>query len=73
MLCTYNIQRSKLSEACKITPGKRAPTINALEEDGWVAVQSMVERKNIAIVMDKLTDIGAEDILVMKLENSRSG
>lgn len=73
VLCTYNIQRSKLSEACKITPGKRAPTINALEEDGWVAVQSMVERKNIAIVMDKLTDIGAEDILVMKLENSRSG
>lgn len=32
----------------------------------------MVERKNIAVVMDKLTDIGAEDILVMKLENSRS-
>jgi ATP phosphoribosyltransferase len=73
VLCTYNIQRSQLAEACKITPGKRAPTINSLEEDGWVAVQAMVERKDIAVAMDKLTAAGAEDILVMKLENSRSG
>lgn len=73
MLCTYNIERAKLGEACKITPGKRAPTINSLEEEGWVAVQVMVERKDIAIVMDQLTAVGAEDILVMKLENSRTG
>jgi ATP phosphoribosyltransferase len=32
----------------------------------------MVERKNIALAMDQLTDVGAEDILVMKLENSRT-
>jgi ATP phosphoribosyltransferase len=33
----------------------------------------MVERKDIAIAMDQLTAAGAEDILVMKLENSRTG
>ncbi|KAF2790914.1 ATP phosphoribosyltransferase [Melanomma pulvis-pyrius CBS 109.77] len=72
VLCTYNIERPKLATACKITPGKRAPTINSLEEDGWVAVSVMVERKAIAVVMDQLTEAGACDILVMKIDNSRT-
>ena len=33
----------------------------------------MVERKNIALTMDELTAVGAEDILVTKLENTRTG
>jgi ATP phosphoribosyltransferase len=73
VLCTYNIQRSRLEAACKITRGRRAPTITTLEEEGWVAVSVMVERKDIAVAMDQLTEAGAEDILVMKLENSRTG
>ncbi|OAL06840.1 HisG-domain-containing protein [Phaeosphaeriaceae sp. SRC1lsM3a] len=73
VLCTYNVERSKLDEARKITPGRRAPTVNALEEDGWVAVQAMVLRKDIAIAMDKLTEIGASDLIVTKIENSRTG
>ncbi|KNG49019.1 atp phosphoribosyltransferase [Stemphylium lycopersici] len=73
VLCTYNIDRSKLEAARTITPGRRAPTVNALEEDGWVAVQAMVLRKDIAIAMDKLTDIGATDLIVTKIENSRTG
>jgi ATP phosphoribosyltransferase len=72
VLCTYNIERPKLDAASRITPGRRAPTITALEEDGWVAVQAMVERKRIAIVMDELTAVGASDILVMKIDNSRT-
>ncbi|KAK7181437.1 ATP phosphoribosyltransferase [Paraphaeosphaeria sporulosa] len=72
VLCTYNVERSKLEVASKITPGKRAPTVNSLEEDGWVAVSVMVERKQIAIVMDKLTEAGACDILVTKIENARA-
>ncbi|KAF1845825.1 ATP phosphoribosyltransferase [Cucurbitaria berberidis CBS 394.84] len=72
VLCTYNIERSKLEGARKITPGRRAPTVNALEEDGWVAVQAMVLRKDIAIAMDKLTVIGASDLIVTKIENSRT-
>ncbi|KAF2876274.1 ATP phosphoribosyltransferase [Massariosphaeria phaeospora] len=73
VLCSYNIERPKLDAATKITPGKRAPTINSLEEDGWVAVQVMVEKKEIAVVMDRLTEAGACDILVMKIDNSRTG
>lgn len=73
ILCQYNVPRAKLAEATKITPGKRAPTVTALEEDGWVAVSSMVEKKNIATVMDELTAVGATDILVLDIANSRTG
>ncbi|KAL6791154.1 hypothetical protein GGI42DRAFT_336557 [Trichoderma sp. SZMC 28013] len=70
VLCQYNIERSGVEAATKITPGKRAPTITTLE-DGWVAVSSMVEKKKIAVVMDELTRVGAHDILVLDIHNTR--
>lgn len=73
ILCQYNVPRSKLPEATHITPGKRAPTLTALEEEGWVAVNAMVEKIDIANVMDRLTAVGAEDILVLDIANSRTG
>ena len=72
VLCTYNVERSKLAKVSEITPGKRAPTVTSLEEEDWVAVSAMVERSKIANVMDELTELGATDILVTKIENSRT-
>lgn len=72
VLCIYNIARNRLHEATKITPGKRAPTITSLEEPDWVAVQVMVEKKELANVMDRLEEIQASDILVTELINSRA-
>ncbi|KZT35420.1 HisG-domain-containing protein [Sistotremastrum suecicum HHB10207 ss-3] len=71
VLCEYNIRREVLAEAEKITPGRRAPTVTQLEENGWVAVSAMVEKKKIAQVMDELVKVGAEDIFCIKLENCR--
>jgi ATP phosphoribosyltransferase len=72
VLCTYNIPRAKLDQVKGITPGKRAPTVTSLEEEDWVAVNVMVENKKIADTMDALEELGAEDILVTKLENTRT-
>ncbi|KAK3699529.1 ATP phosphoribosyltransferase (ATP-PRTase) (ATP-PRT) [Vermiconidia calcicola] len=72
VLCTYNVSRDILARCSEVTPGKRAPTVNSLEEEGWVAVSAMVERNKIANVMDELTELGATDILVMKIDNSRT-
>ncbi|KAJ8133587.1 hypothetical protein O1611_g41 [Lasiodiplodia mahajangana] len=71
VLCQYNIQRSTLAQATKIAPGKRAPTVTTLDEEGWVAVSVMVEKKRIAPIMDELSKIGAHDILVLDIKNSR--
>lgn len=73
VLCQYNIPRSGLEAATKITPGKRAPTINALDREGWVAVSSMVEKAGVARVMDELVEVGAEDILELSISNTRMG
>lgn len=70
---SYNIRREKLSEALKITPGRRAPTVSPLEEEGWVAVSAMVERKGMAKAMDELEKSGAEDVLIFALDNCRVG
>ncbi|KAK4685693.1 ATP phosphoribosyltransferase, partial [Tremellales sp. Uapishka_1] len=70
---SYNIKREKLPEAMKITPGRRAATVSPLDEEGWVAVSAMVERKEQARVMDQLERAGAEDILVFGVENCRVG
>lgn len=71
VLCAYNIRRKDLDRAKVITPGRRAPTVASLEDSDWVAVSVMVERKKIAVVMDELVKIAAEDVLVTRIENSR--
>ncbi|KAJ2454970.1 ATP phosphoribosyltransferase (ATP-PRTase) (ATP-PRT) [Coemansia sp. RSA 2424] len=72
VLCQYNIERSSLDMACRITPGRQAPTVTSLERDSWVAVSVMVEKKLIGDKMDLLTEIGATDILVLDIANARA-
>ncbi len=72
VLCQYNVPRAKLSEATHVTPGKRAATVTSLDEEGWVAVSAMVEKKRIATVMDELVKVGATDIIVLDIHNTRS-
>ncbi|CAA7262951.1 unnamed protein product [Cyclocybe aegerita] len=71
IICQYNIPRAKLHAATQVTPGRRAPTVSPLEDEGWLAVSSMVEKKKSAQVMDELVTIGAEDVLVFNLDNCR--
>ena len=71
VVCQYNIMRDKLVEATGVTPGRRAPTISPLEEEGWVAVSVMVEKAKTADVMDELVKVGATDIMIFNLDNCR--
>lgn len=71
VLCNYNAPRDKLPLLLKETPGRRAATVSPLEDETWVAVSSMVERKDIAIKMDNLKALGASDILTFEITNCR--
>jgi len=70
--CTYNVKRSDLPKAVKITPGRKNPTISPLEDDAWVSVSVMVVKKECADIMDKLEAIGATDIIVFNIDNCRT-
>ena len=71
VICSYNVSRDKLHAALIITPGRRAPTISPLEEENWVAVNSMVEKNQTASIMDELVKVGAVDILILSVDNCR--
>ncbi|KAJ2809545.1 ATP phosphoribosyltransferase (ATP-PRTase) (ATP-PRT) [Coemansia guatemalensis] len=71
VLCQYNIEREHLEKAVKVASGRKAPTVTQLDQDGWVAVSVMIERKTLASKMDELKEIGATDILVLQISNTR--
>ncbi|ABN65233.2 ATP phosphoribosyltransferase (ATP-PRTase) (ATP-PRT) [Scheffersomyces stipitis CBS 6054] len=76
VLCNYNAPRRLLHDVLSITPGRRAATVSPLEkhnpeDEDWVAISSMVERKAIGDKMDLLKKSGASDILVFEISNCR--
>jgi len=70
-LLEYNIARDRLKEAEAITPGYRSPTVNALEDSAWCAVQVMVKRDLVTDAMDQLEVLGASAILETQITNCR--
>lgn len=70
-LLEYNIPRTKLADAEKITPGFNSPTVNALEDPAWCAVRVMVRRSEVIGVMEQLESLGASAILETAINNCR--
>lgn len=71
VMMMYNISSELLQDAIVITPGKKSPTVTSLECGKDKAVSVLVLKKEISEKMDGLHDIGATDILVLELNNSR--
>lgn len=71
VMIIYNVSTELLAEAIKITPGKRSPTVTNLDDAGFKAVSSLVKKKEISEKMDALEAVGATDILVVNISNSR--
>ncbi|MDD2404194.1 MAG: ATP phosphoribosyltransferase [Victivallaceae bacterium] len=67
----YDIPRTKLELACKVTPGIEAPTIAPLSNPDWVAVKAMVKRATCNRIMDELYELGARGIIVTDLRSCR--
>mmetsp|Transcript_39772 Transcript_39772/g.104879 ORF Transcript_39772/g.104879 Transcript_39772/m.104879 type:complete len:302 (+) Transcript_39772:344-1249(+) len=73
VMVTYNVHRSDLKRAEAITPGKRSPSIQPLEDKDWVAVQALVPKAKAPSIMDELEEAGAKDILLTGLLSTRMG
>lgn len=71
VLMDYDCPTEVLEKACSITPGFESPTISPLRKDGWVAVRSMVLKKDIHKVMDELWSVGAKGVLVTEIKACR--
>mmetsp|Transcript_12448 Transcript_12448/g.29181 ORF Transcript_12448/g.29181 Transcript_12448/m.29181 type:complete len:296 (-) Transcript_12448:477-1364(-) len=71
VMIMYNVSKDLMAEAIKITPGKKSPTITNLECGSTKSVSALVLKKEVNDKMDALHDVGATDILVLELKNSR--
>jgi ATP phosphoribosyltransferase len=67
----YDIEKQNLEAGCKLTPGIESPTVSPLNNSDWVAVKSMIAKKEINDIMDKLYEIGAKGIIVSSIFSCR--
>ena len=70
-LLEYNVPRTKLAQAEKITPGFNSPTVSALEDPAWCAIRVMVKRGEVIEIMERLETLGASAILETQITNCR--
>jgi ATP phosphoribosyltransferase len=67
----YDVEKSKVEQACRITPGIESPTISPLSKEGWVAVKAMFKKKQVNKIIDQLVDIDAKGIIVTDIKTCR--
>lgn len=72
-LLEYNIPEDTLKAAEAVTPGYESPTVQRLDQQGWLAVKVMVRKDQIVQAMDELETIGATGIFETELRNCRLG
>ncbi len=64
-----NVPRARLDEVRKVIPGINGPTIvEVLDGDDWVAAHAVVDEAQIYQTIARLKALGAEGILVTKIE-----
>jgi len=71
VMMDYDVRVENVERAVELTPGIESPTVSPLHNEGWVAVRSMVPRKDAQRIMDDLWDIGARAILVTDIHACR--
>jgi len=71
VMMDYDVRVENVERAVALTPGIESPTVSPLHNEGWVAVRSMVPRKDAQRIMDDLWDIGARAILVTDIHACR--
>lgn len=67
-LLIMNVPEEKISKIKEIMPGMSGPTVSRVEGTDMLAVQSVVQAKEVYEVINKVKTIGAQDILVVPIE-----
>lgn len=64
-----NLPASRLYEALAILPSMKSPTVLHLADPEWLSVHAVIPETHLWERIEQLKAIGAEDILVLVLEN----
>lgn len=67
VLLKCNASAKALSKVVKELPALHAPTVNRLNDEGWYAVESVVEERKVRDLIPALTKAGATGIIELPL------
>ncbi|MHC1566890.1 MAG: ATP phosphoribosyltransferase [Candidatus Syntropharchaeia archaeon] len=67
VLLTMNVPEEKLDDLVSILPAMKKPTISKLYHADYYAVETVVPKKEVNVLIPKLKEKGAEDILEMDI------
>ncbi len=63
ILLSMNVAKAKLKEVVSVLPAMKRPTISELYEQGYYAVETVVSKRDVNILIPMLKSMGAEDII----------
>jgi len=58
-----NIKESTLEEITKLVPGTKSPTVSPLKLKGWVAIEVIMDEKQVRELIPRLRKLGAQGIV----------
>jgi len=58
-----NVSRDDLDAVLGVLPALRKPTISSLSEDGWLAVNTILDEPTVRNIIPKLKKAGAQGIV----------
>ena len=58
-----NLEEYKLKDLLQKLPALRNPTVAALAQPGWVAIETVIDEKIVREIIPELKDLGAEGII----------
>ncbi len=62
-----NAQQQNVKKITEILPSLHAPTINCLDTEGWIAIESVIEERVVRKIIPELKEAGAEGIIELPL------
>jgi len=63
-----NLPKDQLDQVLELLPSLRRPTISSLAEDGWVAIETVVEETVVRDIVPSLKELGAQGIIEYPLQ-----
>lgn len=67
VLLKMNARSEAVAAVTRILPSLHAPTVNPLQEAGWVAIESVVDEAVVRVIIPQLKMSGAEGIIELPL------
>ncbi len=58
-----NVERGNLERVLSVLPALKRPTISTLSEDGWLAVNTILDESTVRTIIPRLKEAGAQGIV----------